>query len=117
MNNPFISLQQAIDMTTRYRENMTGVIDPSYADRGVLCISDTFDKAAIQTLIDKTDCASLRLYYGMNADLQIRPIMVAVNRNNEDILPTLNIGAVSEDIVDDTIRCPPICPPPSPLNP
>lgn len=116
----FISLQQAIDMTTRYRENMVAVIDPAYADKNILCISDTLDKSAIQTLISKTDCAAIRLYYGMNEKLQICPILVAVNINNEDILPTsstLDYHVVSDDIVDDSLRCPPMCPPPSLLNP
>ena len=115
----FISLQKAIDMTTRYRENMNAVIDPVYGSRGVLCICDTFDKAAIETLVNKPDCAAIRLYYGMNEDLQLRPILVAVNSNNEDILPTsstLGNDVVSDDIVDDASKCPPFCPPPSPLN-
>jgi hypothetical protein len=120
MNNPFISLEKAIAMTTRYRDNMIGVINPFYADKDVLCISDTFDKEAIQTLINNDQCVSLRLYYGMNADLQIRPIIVGVNSNNEDILPPLSIlgtGEITNDIVDDSVKCPPVCPPPSPLNP
>lgn len=115
----FISLQKAIDMTTRYRENMNAVIDPVYGSRGVLCICDTFDKAAIETLVNKPECAAIRLYYGMNEDLQLRPILVAVNSNNEDILPTsstLGNDVVSDDIVDDASKCPPFCPPPSPLN-
>ena len=59
MSNPepgFISLQQAIDMTTRYRNNMTAVIDPLYAGRDILCISDTFNKAAVATLVNKAEC-------------------------------------------------------------
>lgn len=115
----FISLQQAIDMTTRYRNNMNTVIDPIYSGRNILCICDTLNKAAIAALVNKPECAAIRLYYGMNADLQVCPIIVAVDQNNEDILPpisTLGSGVVSEDIVDDASKCPPFCPPPSPLN-
>ncbi len=115
----FISLQKAIDMTTLYRENMNAVIDPVYGSRGVLCICDTFNKAAVETLVNKPECAAIRLYYGMDENLQLRPILVAVDSNNEDILPTsstLGNDAVSSDIVDDSVRCPPYCPPPSALN-
>ena len=123
MSNPepgFISLQQAIDMTTRYRNNMTAVIDPLYAGRDILCISDTFNKAAVATLVNKAECTAIRLYYGMDENLQVRPILVAVNSNNEDILPvssTLENDVVGDDIVDDSVKCPPVCPPPSALNP
>ena len=114
----FISLQQAIEMTTRYRQNKASVIDPAYSANDILCICDTFNKAAIETLLAKPDCTAIRLYYGMNADLQLRPILVAVNQNDEDILPpgTVELTATGNDIVDDTLRCPPYCPPPSPLN-
>ncbi len=114
----FISLQQAIEMTTRYRQNKAAVINPVYSGSDILSLCDTFNKAAIEALLAKPDCTAIRLYYGMNTDLQVRPILVAVNRNDEDMLPpaTLDITTTGDDIVDDTIKCPPICPPPSVLN-
>jgi hypothetical protein len=114
----FISLNKAIEMTSRYRQNKNTVIDPAFSGNGILAISDTFNKAAIEALLAKPGCTAIRLYYGMDAGLQLRPILVAVGLNNEDILP-VNMGnndAVGTDIVDDTIKCPPICPPPSALN-
>ncbi|RXK58557.1 hypothetical protein ESA94_18165 [Lacibacter luteus] len=123
MNNSsssgFISLQKAIEMTTRYRQNKEAVIDPRYAGANILSICDTFNKTAVATLLAKPDCTAIRLYYGMDEALQIRPILVAVNEKDEDILPdlsTLESEEPGEDIVDDTIKCPPICPPPSVLN-
>lgn len=113
----FISLSKAIEMTTRYRENKDIVTTPAHHNSLPIC--DTFKKSAVATLLIKPDCAAIRLYYGMNEDLVICPILVAVNENDEDILPavsTLDGEDPGEDIVDDTIKCPPICPPPSPLN-
>jgi hypothetical protein len=114
----FISLQQAIEMTTRYRQNKGSVIDPVYSGSDILSICDTFNKAAIETLLAKPGCTAIRLYYGMNGELQLRPILVAVNKDDEDMLPptTEDITTSGKDIVDDTIRCPPFCPPPSSLN-
>lgn len=113
----FISLNQAIEMTSRYRQNKDAVIDPAFSGNDILAICDTINKAAIEALLAKTGCTAIRLYYGMNADLQLRPILVAVNQNDEDILPTTgNNDLVGTDIVDDTIKCPPICPTPSVLN-
>jgi hypothetical protein len=114
----FISLQEAIEMTTRYRQNKAAVINPTYSGNNILAICDTFNKAAIETLLAKPGCTAIRLYYGMNAELQVRPILVAVNKDDEDMLPpnTAGITTTGEDIVDDTLRCPPFCPPPSALN-
>jgi hypothetical protein len=115
----FISLQQAIDMTTRYRQNREAVTNPVYAGQDILSICDTLNKTAVATLLAKPGCAAIRLYYGMNEQLQVRPILVAVNANDEDMLPdiaTLDSDDPGEDIVDDAIKCPPLCPPPSRLN-
>ena len=114
----FISLAKAIEMTTRYRDTKAAVIAPPYpAD--ILPICDTFKKSAVATLLAKPECAAIRLYYGMNEDYVLCPILVAVNEIGEDILPavsTLDGEDPGEDIADDTIKCPPICPPSSPLN-
>lgn len=118
-SNGFISLQQAIEMTTRYRQNKDAVINPVYAGQDILSICDTLNKTAVATLLAKPGCAAIRLYYGMNEQLQVRPILVAVNENDEDMLPdiaTLDPDDPGEDIVDDAIKCPPLCPPPSKLN-
>jgi hypothetical protein len=114
----FISLQQAIEMTTRYRQNKGSVIAPAFSGSDILSTCDTFNKAAIEALLAKPGCTAIRLYYGMNADLQVRPILVAVNQNDEDMLPSATGGMTTtgDDIVDDAMRCPPLCPPPSALN-
>ena len=114
-SNGFISLSQAIEMTTRYREKKNSVIDPAYSGDDVFAICDTLNKAAIEALLAKPGCKAIRLYYGMNISLQLRPILVAVNQNDEDILPGDN-DVIGTHIVDDALRCPPYCPPPSSLN-
>lgn len=111
----FISLQQAIQMTTRYRQNKETVTNPSYAGRNILPVCDTFKKAVFQALLAKPNCTAIRVYYGMDENLQLRPIVVAVDQNDRDILPA-NATLVGQDIGDDTLRCPPHCPPPSSLN-
>jgi len=111
MNNHEISLQEAIDMTTRYRTNK-----PANAP-----VCETFEIEAINQLAAVTGCAYLRIYYGMKEDMNIHAILVAANENNEDILPSQtgsNIVIESGDgvILEDGYRCPPDCPPESPLN-
>ena len=111
----FISLQKAIEMTTRYRQNKEAVTNPTYAGRNILAICDKFDRSMFEILLAKQGCVAIRLYYGMEVDLTIHPIVVAVNQNDEDILPS-DGNLEGDDIGDDTLRCPPYCPVPSPLN-
>lgn len=107
--NHEISLQAAIEMTTRYRENK-----PSDSP-----ICETFEMAAIQKLLATPGCASLRIYYGMKENREVHAILVAANSEDEDILPLDEASFSSEDeevILEDGYRCPPLCPPGSPLN-
>jgi hypothetical protein len=111
MNNHEISLQQAIDMTTRYRANK-----PANAP-----ICETFEIAAINQLTAVAGCAYLRIYYGMKENMDIDAILVAANADNEDILPSQTGNSVIAGtgdplILEDGFRCPPDCPPQSPLN-
>lgn len=114
----FITLQQAIDMTTRYRDNKNNVISPDYAGKNIIALSDTFPREVFDKLLSKSGCSGIRIYYGMDTDLKVHPIVVAINANNEDILPDQSATSTldGEDIGDDAMRCPPLCPPPSPLN-
>jgi len=111
----FISLAKAIEMTTRYRQNRNAVINPNFAGQDIIPLSDRFDAKVFQKLLEKPGCTFIRIYYSMDENLKIRPIIVAANENDEDILPT-NANLEGDDIGDDSLRCPPLCPPPSPLN-
>ena len=101
-----ITLQQAVDLTSRCRNNK-----PSS-----LPLSETFEAAAIARLLSTTGCSYLRIYYGMKEDGNIVAILVAANEDNEDMLPAGTALTGDAVIVEEGIICPPICPPPSPLN-
>ena len=111
----FISLAKAKEMTTRYRQNRNSVISPTYAGQDLIPICDKFDRNVFDKLLSKPNCTAIRLYYGMDASLKIHPIVVAVNEKDEDILSG-DSNLEADDIGDDSLRCPPYCPPPSPLN-
>lgn len=107
IKNHEISLQAAIDMTSRYRANRPTNFP--------LC--ETFGKGAIDKLLATAGCASLRIYYGMKEGNQEDAVLVAVNAAGEDILPALASNGTDDPvIIEDSFRCPDDCPPPSPLN-
>jgi len=113
-------------MTRRYRDNKTLILKPEYpADLLALC--ETFNKDAVVALGSIPGAAGIRIYYGMDENLLCHAILVAVDNKGADILPpadtesTMAGPAIAEDdgngdILEDSIRCPTICPPGSPLN-
>lgn len=104
-----ITLTQAIDYTTRFRENHGA--DMPY--------SETFLGSSVKALLNQRLCHSFRIYLGRKADNRICSILVAVDENGHDILPPNSPAATIEDdgiILEDAFQCPPLCPPPSLLN-
>ncbi len=114
----FISLQEAVAMTTRYRQHRNSILAAQHQGQNILPLSETFDRAALDALLAKPGCSAIRIYYGMDETLQLHAIMVAVDTENADILPATQKNEEGEDegIVDRGIRCPTLCPKASPLN-
>ncbi len=114
-----IPLQQAIDMTTLYRQEKEAILEPAFRGKNILCRSETFQRDVFDEVLAQAGCTGLRIYYGMDRDLKIHAIIVGVNEKNEDMLPagvSLTDGEGS-GIIEDGARCPEECPPSSPLNP
>ncbi|HWB24594.1 MAG TPA: hypothetical protein VG738_03900 [Chitinophagaceae bacterium] len=113
-----IPLSQAVDMAARYRQNKDSILAAGY-DKDILPICETFDASSIAGILAEQGCTSVRIYYGMSEDLYLHAIIVAADENGADILPlegTENLSGSGGDIVDEGVRCPPVCPPDSPLN-
>ena len=118
MSNQFISLTQAIDMTTRYRAQKENILAPAYKGKDILLLSETFDRSVFETLLAENDCQKLRIYFGMKDNLQVRAIIVGVNSKDEDLLPDAGMAPAGSgnQIAEEGTPCPTICPPPSGLN-
>ena len=61
-----ISLDTAVEMTTRFRSEKEAILAPAYQGRDILCNSETFNRAAIDRLLALDGCEGLRIYYGMD---------------------------------------------------
>ena len=107
-----ISLAEAIELTTRFRNN-PGADMP---------LSETFDKASVLQMLAHPNSHSFRIYLGRKADESICSVLVAADADGKDILPSEKMTQLTEDgdddgiILEDAFHCPPACPPPSPLN-
>lgn len=115
----FISLQKAVDMTSLFRQEKEKILQDNLQGLDILANNETFEKSQIESILSKTECKKLRIYYGMDESKKIHAILVGVDVNNQDILPmqTTKDDSSVDVIIEDAERCPPLCPPPSPLNP
>jgi hypothetical protein len=120
--NNRIAFSDAIEMTKRFRNNREEILDIDERGKDILALNETFDKADIEQLMQQQDCTGFRIYYGMDTNLKVHAILVGVDNNGADILPEAvyngQPGTVtnSGELLEDAIRCPPACPPASPLN-
>ena len=110
----FISINRGIEMTALFREEKEGILANAYQNSGILPICETFERSEVDALLAKEDCESLRIYLGMDENLAVRLLLVAVNEESEDILSE----TLTEEsfIAEEGHRCPDTCPPASPLN-
>ena len=116
----FITPSEAKTMIKTYKEQRPGLLKEEIPVN-VLPLNITFTKHEISRLLEQTDAASLRVYFGMSPEAAklegetqgiINLVLMAANDNEEDI-----IDPVNPLIVDHGVRCPAVCPPASDLNP
>lgn len=114
----FISLTEAADMTARYRQYREQILATAYKNQNILPICETFDRSEIDTILGKSGCDSLRIYYGMDTAYKVHAVIVGADTNGADILPAGTSLTTTEDdyIAERGFRCPDQCPPDSDLN-
>jgi hypothetical protein len=116
-NAHFISLNNAITMTTAYRADKETILATGFRAQDILPNSETFNRNAFDALLSSDLCAGIRIYFGMDEYSKVHVIAVAVNEDNEDILDILTSPSVAtESIIEEGQRCPDLCVPASSLN-
>lgn len=121
-----ITVDKAKQLTKKYRDNKKKILKDEYGSKATLPTCETFERQAFDELLAVAGCVAIRAYFGMDEELNVNLVFVAVNDKNEDILPqeqTLPEGdttmlAMTSDttpIVENGTRCPTECPPPSGL--
>ena len=114
----FISLAEAVALTTRYRSHCEAILQSIYQNKAILPLSESFDRSAIDALLAHSGCAGLRIYYGMDESLKVHAVLVGTDEAGRDMLPAASLTTEEEEdyLVERSIRCPDICPEPSELN-
>ena len=106
--NHDICLEEAIELTTRFRANIQSMMKPEYAAIGALPICETFKKSIFN------DLAAVDGGFISVANNQVRLLFVGVDDENNDILADTHDE--TGYIFEYGQRCPPICKV-GPLNP
>lgn len=108
-----IPLAEAIELTSRFQ-----------ADRlADMSICETFEKDSVRKMLQAEGADKLRIYYGRKEDGSICAVLVAADGAGNDLLPKANksVNQQNEEegdeyILENSYKCPPACPPESPLN-
>ena len=111
----FISLDEAINITSAFRKGKDLILNPNYVGKGILPICETFDRGLFEKILQQEGCTGLRIYNSMDDSYKLHTVIVGVNAKNEDMLPS-NTSDNGNQIIEQGERCPDVCPPPSALN-
>lgn len=57
----FITLSEAEDMTSRYRDNRNSILGEDYQDQDILPVCETFDREAFDTVLEQEGCLLSKL--------------------------------------------------------
>lgn len=113
-------------MTALYRKEKENILSEEFKGKDILSVCETFDAAPFLHVLNKPECKSLRVYFGMSDDLKIHTIFVGVTEDNQDMLPVAvagttamaaNTGGTEDEeqgniIIEEGVSCPPLCPDP-----
>ena len=97
-------------MINRFKNEQENILIPLHQNKEILPLSETLEKDQLEKLLKLPGCEKLRIYYGMDSLLKVHAILVAVDKENQDIIIQNEDAYESEeDILNDNIRCPPTC--------
>lgn len=110
----FITLPDAKAMTALYRAEKENILAPAYQGQNILSICETFNRAEFDYVLSQSGCVGLRIYFGMTEELKVKVIVVGVNADDQDILPSSQAAPTGGDpatgIVEYGRPCPEHCP-------
>lgn len=96
--NQSISLEEAIELTTRYRKS---------AGPGAN-LAGFFGKTILQKILSQSDCVGIRIYHGLKKeDDSLTFVLVGADSNEKDLY--------DGDLAEYATPCPPFCDLNSPL--
>ena len=121
-----ISQGKVKQLISHYEKNKKKILKDEFHGKATLPTCETFDRAAFDQLLAQEDCVSIRIYYGMDKESNVKLVAFGVDKNGHDIVSSnskskkIKKAEMSGKPVfafSGTSRCPPDCPPPPPPPP
>ena len=106
-----LPVTDAKTMVKTYLENKSTILKPEYVERNILSNTITYGVEAFRSLVNTPNCSNIRMYFGMNAKLEITGIFIGVdNEGNEIFIQNdASVNGDTEYALDEGLRCPPTC--------
>lgn len=116
----FIILAKFLEMKKLYADNSQTILASPYQNKEILVTSETFNGDVLTTIAAVTGFAGLRIYYGMSTDMKVHAMLVATDKDGNDILPTdltakfapggaQTVSSGGGVVGEEGQRCPPTC--------
>jgi hypothetical protein len=108
-----IALSKAKQLKSFFKAQKGLLINPKISAKDVIPDSETFNRTAIDRLLAIPGCVGIRIYTGLDEEFKLHSILVGVNDKGEDlIIPSVTENNAEEggEVVEEALRCPPICP-------
>ena len=122
MSKQAITSDKLKKLKSAYTQKKNSILKESYQATDTLPTFEIFDRASLEQILALEGCVGVRMYYGMDENMEVQLIAVGVDENGKDIQSTSN--SVDKTNVDDSfmafsslLRCPPDCTPPPPPPP
>jgi hypothetical protein len=111
----FITLREGVTMTTTFMGKKETILSNVYQNQDILPVSETFDKSTVEAILAQDGCVKLRIYYGMDEGSKVHAILVGVDEDDTDMLPS-GEDDPNTQIAENAQRCPTDCGTNSPFN-
>src|ERR1700676_1375345 len=84
----FITLEKFMEMKNLYAANSQVILQSPFQNKEILITSETFNLDVLTAIAGVTGVVGLRIYYGMSADLKVHAMLIAVDKDGNDLLPS-----------------------------
>lgn len=84
--NHSITIEQAMTMIQNFETNKDSMLNIAYRGSNILPLYETFNLKAIDSLICQKNAVGFRIYTAMDAQQQVRFVLVGVDGDGKDII-------------------------------
>lgn len=122
MSKQAITSDKLKKLKSDYAQKKNSILKESYQATDTLPTFEIFDRASLEQILALEGCVGVRMYYGMDENMEVQLVAVGVDENGKDVQSSdiKTATVLSEESIiafSSVLRCPPYCDPPPPPPP